>query len=325
MKLMTIIQDGRQRLAAVVGDELLVFAAAAPALPAAAELPATLRGLLEAGADGQDRLARLVGQATEGSDVLRQRLRETGALLPRDAVQAAAPIPRPGMIVAGSMNFRAHLAEMKNTPVPAEPTAFLKSPHAVVGSGTPIRLPPDAPDMVDFEGEFCCVIGRECHDVPLDRVMDHIAGYTLINDVSARDWVSPVFAATGIMGPILAWERNIMGKQFPTFCPMGPVLVTRDAIPDPAALRIETRVNGTVLQSAALSDLIFGVDRLVHHFARRYRLMPGDLVTVGSPAGVGFGRNPQIFLKPGDRVEVEVAEIGTLTNPVISAEPALQG
>jgi 2-keto-4-pentenoate hydratase/2-oxohepta-3-ene-1,7-dioic acid hydratase in catechol pathway len=320
MKLMTIIDHDRQTPAAAIGDDILVFAAAT-ILPDAAEVPASMLGILEAGQGGLDQLKRLIGRVTDGPEAIRRQLRETNALRPRATVRTAAPVPRPGMIVAGSMNFRAHLAEMKDTPVPSEPTAFLKSPHAVVGSGDRIVLPPAAPGMVDFEGEFCCVIGRECHDVPLDRVMDHIAGYTLINDISARDWVSPIFSSTGIMGPIMAWERNIMGKQFPTFCPMGPALVTRDEIPDPATLRIETRVNGAIMQSAPLSDLIFGIDQLIHHFARRYRLMPGDLVTVGSPSGVGFGRNPQLFLKDGDCVEVAVDEIGVLRNLVASPSP----
>jgi 2-keto-4-pentenoate hydratase/2-oxohepta-3-ene-1,7-dioic acid hydratase in catechol pathway len=246
---------------------------------------------------------------------LRQRLRERGVLLSQERVTLAAPIPEPGVILSAGMNFRAHLEEM-NTPVPKQPTAFIKSSAAVIGPGEAIRPPKSAADMVDWEGEFSAVIGRPCHNVSAAEALDYVAGYTLINDVSARDWVAPVFSATGTMGPILAWEANILGKQFPTFCPLGPVIVTKDEIPDPDDVDLETRLNGQVMQKTNTSDLVFGVARLIEHFSRFYRFRPGDVITTGSPAGVGYGRNPKVFMKAGDLIEVEAMGIGVLANPV---------
>jgi len=135
-------------------------------------------------------------------------------------------------------------------------------------------------------------MGRSCHGVSEAEALDCVAGYTLINDVSARDWVAPVFAATGLMAGILAWERNLLGKQFPTFCPMGPALVTRDEIRNPDDVQIETRLNGAVMQSANTDDLVFGVRKLIAYYSQFYRFSPGDVITTGSPSGVGYGRNP---------------------------------
>jgi len=130
------------------------------------------------------------------------------------------------------MNYHEHLKEMK-TPVPEKPAAFTKSVASIIASGDPIILPPSNPSMVDWEGEFTVVIGKPCHRVKTAQALEYVAGYTIVNDVSARDWVAPIFSSTGIMGPIHAWEHNILGKQFPTFCPMGPTLATRDEIADP--------------------------------------------------------------------------------------------
>jgi 2-keto-4-pentenoate hydratase/2-oxohepta-3-ene-1,7-dioic acid hydratase in catechol pathway len=152
--------------------------------------------------------------------------------------------------------------------------------------------------------------------VTATRALDYVAGYTLVNDVSARDWVAAVFAAQGIMGPIHAWEQNLLGKMFPTFCPMGPCMVTKDELPDPGKVRIETRLNGKVVQSASTDDLVFSVPQLIEYYSQFYLLRPGDVITTGSPSGVGFGRNPKLFMKAGDVVEVEVAEIGILRSPV---------
>jgi 2-keto-4-pentenoate hydratase/2-oxohepta-3-ene-1,7-dioic acid hydratase in catechol pathway len=202
------------------------------------------------------------------------------------------------------------------TPVPERPAAFTKSVSSVIASGQPILLPPAQPHMVDWEGEFTVVLGKGGHRIPAARALEHVAGYTIINDVSARDWVAPIFAATGVMGPIHAWERNLLGKMMPTFCPMGPCIATRDEIPDPANVKIQTRLNGRVMQDANTDDLVFSVVKLIEYYSQFYRFMPGDCITTGSPSGVGFGRNPKVFMKAGDVVEVEVKEIGVLRNPI---------
>jgi len=235
--------------------------------------------------------------------------------LPAEGARLLAPIPDPGLVLSVGMNYHEHLKEMK-TPVPEKPAAFTKSVASIVGSGAAIKVPPSNPDMLDWEGELSVVIGKPCHRVKAARALDYVAGYTLVNDVSARDWVAPIFKAQGTMGPIHAWEHNLLGKMFPTFCPMGPCIATRDEIPDPTRVRIRTRLNGKVMQDASTDDLVFGVAELIEYYSQFYLFKPGDVITTGSPSGVGFGRTPKVFMKPGDVVEVEVSQIGVLRNPI---------
>jgi 2-keto-4-pentenoate hydratase/2-oxohepta-3-ene-1,7-dioic acid hydratase in catechol pathway len=226
-----------------------------------------------------------------------------------------APIQNPGMVLSVGMNYYEHLKEMK-TPVPEKPAAFTKSVASIIGPEEPIRIPPSNPDMLDWEGEFTVVIGKPCHRVAEAQALDYVAGYTIANDVSARDWVAPIFAATGIMGPIHAWEHNLLGKMFPTFCPMGPVIATKDEVQDPGNVKIQTRLNGKVMQDANTDDLVFSVPKLIAYYSQFYLFRPGDCITTGSPSGVGFGRNPKVFMKAGDVIEVEVSGVGVLRNPV---------
>jgi len=262
-------------------------------------LPLTLKGILEAGA-----LARV-------KKVLKSKKNRT----PRHRAKLLPPISNPGLLLSVGMNYHEHLKEMK-TPVPEKPTAFTKSVASIIASGQPILLPASHPDMVDWEGEFTVVIGKSGYRIPAAKALDHVAGYTIVNDVSARDWVAPVFSSTGIMGPIHAWEHNLLGKMMPTFCPMGPCLATKDEVPDPGNVKIVTRLNGQVMQDANTDDLVFSVAKLIEYYSQFYRFLPGDCITTGSPSGVGFGRNPKVFMKPGDVVEVEVKQIGILRNPI---------
>jgi 2-keto-4-pentenoate hydratase/2-oxohepta-3-ene-1,7-dioic acid hydratase in catechol pathway len=213
------------------------------------------------------------------------------------------------------MNYHEHLKEMK-TPAPEKPAAFTKSVTSIIGPEAPILIPPNHPEMVDWEGEFSVVIGRPCHCVTASQALEYVAGYTIVNDVSARDWVAPVFSSTGIMGPIHAWEQNLLGKMFPTFCPMGPVVATKEEVPDPGNVAIKTSLNGKVMQSANTNDLVFSVPELIEYYSQFYMFNPGDIITTGSPSGVGYGRHPRVFMKPGDVVEVEVEGIGILRNPI---------
>ena len=185
-----------------------------------------------------------------------------------------------------------------------------------MGPEAPIRIPPSHPDMLDWEGEFSVVIGKPCHRVKAAQALDYVAGYTIVNDVSARDWVAPIFSSAGIMGPIHAWEQNLLGKMFPSFCPMGPVLASKEEVPDPGKVKIETRLNGKVMQSANTDDLVFSVPMLIEYYSQFYLFKPGDVITTGSPSGVGYGRHPRVFMKAGDVVEVEVQGVGILRNPV---------
>jgi acylpyruvate hydrolase len=269
-----------------------------------ASLPSDVRGILEAGAVERVRSILAAGPSK--------------GLIARRDVRLLAPVPNPGLVLSVGMNYYEHLKEMK-TPVPEKPAAFTKSVASIIGTDDAIVLPRSHPGMVDWEGEFSVVIGRPCHRVKASEALDYVAGYTIVNDVSARDWVAPIFSASGIMGPIHAWEHNLLGKMFPTFCPMGPALATRDEIPDPANARLETRLNGKVMQRASTSDLVFGVAQLIEYYSQFYLFRPGDVITTGSPSGVGYGRNPKVFMKAGDVIEVEVQGVGVLANRVIAA------
>jgi 2-keto-4-pentenoate hydratase/2-oxohepta-3-ene-1,7-dioic acid hydratase in catechol pathway len=240
---------------------------------------------------------------------------QRGTKYPLSKVRLRAPVPDPGLLLSVGMNYHEHLKEMK-TPVPEKPAAFTKSVASIIASGEAIKVPRSNPDMLDWEGEFTVVIGKTCHRVKAAQALDYVAGYTLANDVSARDWVAPIFQAKGTMGAIHAWEDNLLGKMFPTFCPMGPCIVTKDELPDPANVQIQTRLNGKVMQDANTDDLVFSVVQLIEYYSQFYLFQPGDVITTGSPSGVGFGRNPKVFMKPGDVVEVEVKQIGVLRNPI---------
>jgi 2-keto-4-pentenoate hydratase/2-oxohepta-3-ene-1,7-dioic acid hydratase in catechol pathway len=286
MKLVTFDMDGEARPGRLSGDEIVDLKGLAP----------DVRSILEHG---------LLGTAREAS----------GRSFSVRQAKMLAPIPNPGMVLSVGMNYHEHLKEMK-TPVPEKPAAFTKSVASIIGPDAPIRIPPGNPDMLDWEGEFSVVIGRPCHRVKAAQALDYVAGYTIVNDVSARDWVAPIFAAKGVMGPIHAWEHNLLGKMFPTFCPMGPVLATKDEVPDPANVKLQTRLNGEVMQDANTDDLVFSVVQLIEYYSQFYLFRPGDVITTGSPSGVGYGRNPKRFMKPGDVVEVEVQGIGILRNPL---------
>lgn len=282
--------------------------------PATGALPKTVEGLLTP--ERLIEVGKLVRQVTS-DERLCQELREAGILLPREAVRLLAPLPNPRMVLSSGAAYRDHLKEMA-VEGHAVPSAFIKCNASITGPHDPIVLPATAPDMVDWEGEFSCVIGTKCYQVTVEEAMDHVAGYTLINDVSARDWVTS-FLTPG--APMQVFQRgglNIMGKQFPTFCPMGPCIATKDELPDPSNVTLTTRVNGEVMQQAHTSDLMFTVAQTISYFSQWYEFLPGDIITTGTPAGVGFGRKPPRFLRPGDVVEVSVDEIGSMRNTVVA-------
>ncbi|MDH4192383.1 MAG: fumarylacetoacetate hydrolase family protein, partial [Betaproteobacteria bacterium] len=221
MHLVTLSVAGRATPGVLIGDEILDFIAASAVLPAAKLVPQSVRGILEAG-DPALALAKslreeVLADAGSSRGSLSKRLRAGAALVNAAQAQLLAPLPDPGLILAAGLNYYAHLKEMKDTPIPEKPASLYKSSAAVIGPGAAIVPPREYADMVDWEGEFSAVFGRHCHRVGSNEALDYIAGYTIINDVSARNWVPDVFAAQGTFGPILAWEHNILGKQFPTF------------------------------------------------------------------------------------------------------------
>lgn len=221
---------------------------------------------------------------------------------------SAAPI-QPGKIVAIGLNYRDHAREAGIEP-PAEPLVFAKFPSAVIGPGEPIVIDRRHARRVDWEVELAVVIGRRMCGVDTARALDHVFGYTVANDISARD----VQFADG------QWTR---GKSFDTFCPLGPVVVTADEIPDPQAIQLTTRVNGETVQRSSTAEMIFGVAELLAYCSCSFSLEPGDLVLTGTPWGCGEFMTPRRSLQPGDVVEVEAAGIGVLRNPVVAADRAL--
>lgn len=212
-----------------------------------------------------------------------------------------APL-RPGKIVAIGLNYLDHVRESGVEP-PPRPLVFSKFPSAVIGPDEPIVLNQAVTQRVDWEGELALVVGRELRDADLEEALAAVFGYTVANDVSARD----VQFADG------QWIR---GKNLDTFCPLGPVVVTADEIPDPQALALETRINGETMQRSSTAEMIFGVAELLSFCSQSFTFEPGDVMLTGTPWGCGEFMTPQRSLTDGDQVEVTVAGIGTLSNPV---------
>jgi 2,4-diketo-3-deoxy-L-fuconate hydrolase len=212
------------------------------------------------------------------------------------------PVSRPSKLLFCGVNYASHLEENPAATLPEEPFLFSKLPSAIVGPNHAIRIPYDGCD-VDYEVELAVVIGRTARQVPVDDAFDVVYGYTLVNDVSARD----VQFRNG---------QITLGKNFDTFCPIGPTVVLADEVPDPSQLRISTTVNGEIRQDAGLDELLFGIPELISRLSRVMTLERGDVVSTGTPAGCGCFRNPPTYLHPGDVVAIESDLIGRLENPV---------
>jgi acylpyruvate hydrolase len=301
--------------AQLASGEILHLGRAAESGTIEAWLPSSVMGILVGGPEGLAVAERLAARHEAMGQASLTPKRAQGALLPPDT-RLLAPVPSPGMILAAGLAYRSHLAEMSGTPTPTHPTAFLKSPSSISGPGATVTLPPQAPDHVDYEGELAIVIGRGCHAVDAEAAMQCIAGYTIANDLSARDWLKEVWAAEKPWQARQTWEVNIMGKQLPGFTALGPAIATVGRINDPNPLRLVTRVNGAMMQDASISDMIFPIGETIAYFSRWYRFRPGDVLLTGTPAGVGVGRKPPVFLRAGDRVDVSIDRIGTLTTHV---------
>lgn len=233
-----------------------------------------------------------------------------GWLTKRSEAYWLAPVPRPGKLICIGLNYRDHAAE-SNMPIPEKPVVFSKFASAVIAPGEPVILPGTS-NQVDYEAELAVIIGRRAKNVSAKRALDYVLGYTVFNDVSARDFQF----ADG------QWQR---GKSCDTFAPMGPTIVTADVIPDPHKLSIRLRLNGNTMQDSNTEQLIFGVPDLVAFLSETITLEPGDVIATGTPPGVGFARKPPVFLKAGDVIEVEIEGLGTLNSPVVAAEEVSTG
>jgi 2-keto-4-pentenoate hydratase/2-oxohepta-3-ene-1,7-dioic acid hydratase in catechol pathway len=287
VKLARYTLGGSTSLGLMAGDELIDL----PAVDS--RLPRELEGLLELAGEA---LANVAALATS-----------KGRRLPLATVRLEAPIRRPPKVLAVGLNYAPHIRET-GAPTPEVPVIFNKQSTAVTGPGAPIFVPPES-TAVDYEGELAFVIGKRCRRVPRARAGEVIAGFTICNDVSVRDWQRRTPTMT-------------MGKSWDSHCPLGPWIVTADELGDGGGLELVTRVNGETRQHASTSDMIFGCHALVEHLSTAFTLEPGDVVSTGTPAGVGGAFKPPKWLVPGDVVAIAIEGIGELSNPVVAERVA---
>jgi 2-keto-4-pentenoate hydratase/2-oxohepta-3-ene-1,7-dioic acid hydratase in catechol pathway len=280
------LTGGAPRPGLIVRDEIVDLA------DVATGLPPTMRALLALGPDG------LVGAAAAPASRAPRH--------PLSEVRRHAPVPDPPAILAIGMNYRAHVAELGREP-PEWQYWFNKQRTAIAGPGDPIVVP-SVSEMVDYEGELAMVIGRRCQHVPAHRAFEVVAGFTVINDVSVRDWQwrSPTFT---------------MGKSFDSHAPFGPELVTGDELGDPGQLALRTWVNDELRQDSTTADMIFGCADMVEYLTAAFPLEPGTVIATGTPAGVGAAFDPPRWLRDGDVVRIDIEGIGELRNPVARGGP----
>lgn len=252
----------------------------------------SVRALLEAGPTAVDKALANARRLFEASEQ---------QFVSLDAVQIGAPVPDPDKIICLGLNYADHAAE-SNMALPKHPILFPKYRNSLIGPSDPIVLPGFS-TQIDYEAELALVIGQTCKDVTEQDALKYVAGYTIMNDVSARDWQFHT-------------HQWMPGKAIDTFGPMGPGIVPASEIPNPQALKIFARVNGQVLQDGTTEQMIFSVAQSIAYISTFMTLVPGDIISTGTPAGVGQSRKPPIFLHEGDVVEVEIERIGKIVNPV---------
>ena len=256
-----------------------------------ADAPRDMIGVIEAGPALLDAFARALPGAQDR--------------MPLADVKLLPPVPRPGKILCLGLNYSEHAAEGGHD-VPDYPVVFMRTTSSLVGPGAPV-LRPRVSDQLDYEAELAVVIGRRCHEASEAEALDHVFGYTLLNDVSVRNYQRRTSQWT-------------MGKNFDGTGPMGPAIVTADELPEGAnGLGIRTRLNGETVQNATTDQMIFKVARIIALISEVMTLEPGDIIATGTPSGVAHARKPPLWMKPGDRIEVEIDGIGTLANPILDA------
>lgn len=285
MKLVTFEETGKSRIGVWLDDGVIDLSQTNP------DLPTAMSAFLAAG----NSTITAARQASTHTPHYRH-----------DEVRLAAPVRRPGKILAIGLNYRAH-AQESGAEIPKVPLVFTKQPTSVTGPYDVIWSPPET-SLLDYEGELGLVIGRRCRRVPRDRAADVIAGFCVVNDVSVREWQlrgSP--------------PQFTMGKSWDTHCPFGPAIVTPDEV-DPHNLRLRTLLNGEVRQDTSTSDLIFDCYDLIEFLSTAFTLEPGDLIVTGTPSGVGAAMKPPATMAIGDRVRVEIEGLGAIENEIV-AEP----
>ncbi|WP_020483900.1 fumarylacetoacetate hydrolase family protein [Methylomonas sp. MK1] len=282
MKLLSYKYVGQVQVGALVAEQIV---------PAGADLPNNMLDFLAAGEPAKQALQKLIDAG--------------GKRIPLSAVQLLAPIPRPGKLLGVGLNYADHIGET-GLEKPEYPTFFTKQSTCVIANGDAIHVPPVS-DKVDYEGELAFVIGKRCKHVPVEQAHEVIAGYTICNDVTVRDWQQRTPTWT-------------LGKSFDTHGPLGPWLVTADEIADPHNLSLKTWVDDELRQNGNTSEMIFNCYELIAYLTQVMTLEPGDVISTGTPAGVGVKMKPRGYLKPGQTVRIEIEGIGSLSNPVL-AEP----
>lgn len=283
MKLVSYQTDNQQSgLGILQGGQILNMAAASQG-----QLPDDMLSFLQLGESAMAAARKL--DAKHQGDIL------------LSSVELLAPVPNPSKVVAIGLNYLDHVREC-NLPMPEVATMFCKFPSAIIGSETDISWPGSLTEKVDYEAELAIVIGKAAKDVKEVDAFSYIAGYTICNDISARDLQ---------LRPGDQWLR---GKCIDTFCPLGPYLVTRDEIADPNRLTIQCRLNGETMQDSSTNEMIYRIPYLIQYLSQAFTLLPGDIIITGTPHGVGAFRNPPIWLKDGDRLEVEIEGLGCLSN-----------
>jgi 2-keto-4-pentenoate hydratase/2-oxohepta-3-ene-1,7-dioic acid hydratase in catechol pathway len=304
LKLITYLYQGAPHLGAISDGQVIDLAEALVAYRKSTGhatssrcIPVDMLALLQSDPETWQEVTRVVdwtGALPEGAgDSFR---------LPLADVQLAPPLANPSKIVCVGLNYHDHCRE-QDLEVPQRPILFAKFPSAIAGPEDEIRWPGDLSQQVDYEAELAVIIGREGRDISVDEAYGYIAGYTILNDVTARD------AQFGDG----QWVR---GKSFDTFCPIGPYLLTADEMPDPRDLYIRCWVNGELRQDSSTKEMVFDVPELLAYISRTSTLMPGDIISTGTPDGVGVFRKPPVFLQTGDVVEIEIEKLGRLRNPV---------
>jgi 2-keto-4-pentenoate hydratase/2-oxohepta-3-ene-1,7-dioic acid hydratase in catechol pathway len=303
LKLVTYIHQKMSRLGLVIHGQVIdleqlcrSFKAEKGDVPFLAEFPGEMLSLLRSG-DETWRILAAIGNWAEGEpDEIKPYF------YPLGEIQLAPPLYNPSKIVCVGLNYHDHCRE-QNVEVPQRPLLFAKFPSTIIGFDDDITWQPHVTEQVDYEAELGVVIGRKGCNIPLNESINYIAGYTIINDVSARDLqVSDV-----------QWVR---GKSLDTFCPMGPYLVTADEVADAQNLKIQCWVNGELRQNSNTAEMIFKIPELISFISQTCTLIPGDIISTGTPNGVGVFRKPPVFLQPGDIVEIEIEKLGRLRNTI---------
>jgi acylpyruvate hydrolase len=286
--------NSKALVGALLGDQVVDLASAyrAWASLSQATFPDSVMAFLAEGETGVKKAASALRLAERSP---------AGLIQPLSGVTLLPPVLRPGKVIALGKNYAAHAAEAGSKP-PEYPMLFHKTATSLLGAGGTIVIPPIT-SQVDYEGELAVIIGRPCKQVSPDEALDYVAGYTIANDVSARDLQRRTSQFTA-------------GKMLDTFCPLGPALVTRDEVPDPGNLSIRTRLNGQVMQDGNTGMMIFDVPFIVSYISQIATLEVGDVILTGTPEGVGFARTPPVFLQDGDIISAEIEGLGALTNVV---------